>query len=301
VDGRPQLSVYPKGISAGADCLAGSVTSAVAALPWSPRASSRRACAQVGQVVQAGCPAPADAGVGHLRAAGTGPEHASGGVDPLALAGDFLITVGLAVLGCTLAPPFSLWAAKPYESLLATYCAYGIWLLVLPTWDFLGRLWSIPTSPDWAIPFSPFYLAFAPYVLPGKVGVLSYAGFFAAMLAISAVLAAIAIKRMRAVIAGRAGRSAGANAQNVGPPGQRRGSNGRRWLRTDRDVSLDDGPVFWYETRRRVYSPWIQVMLRTYLVLKRLSHEVNNWGADGGIMVSESTITPATSPTPSGP
>jgi len=87
------------------------------------------------------------------------------------------------------------------------------------------------------------------------------------MLAISAVLAAIAIKRMRAVIAGRAGRSAGANAPNLGPPGQRRGSNGRRWLRTDRDVSLDDGPVFWYETRRTVYSPWIQVMLRSYLVL----------------------------------
>jgi ABC-type transport system involved in multi-copper enzyme maturation permease subunit len=49
-----------------------------------------------------------------------------GGVDPLALAGAFLITVGLAVLGCTLALTFSLWAAKPYEALLATYCAYGI-------------------------------------------------------------------------------------------------------------------------------------------------------------------------------
>jgi ABC-type transport system involved in multi-copper enzyme maturation permease subunit len=190
-----------------------------------------------------------------------------GGVDPLALAGAFLITVGLAVLGCTLALTFSMWAAKPYEALLATYSAYGIWLIVLPTWDFLGRLWRIPTSPDWAIPFSPFYLAFAPYVLPGKVGVLSYAGFFAAMLAISAVLTAIAIKRMRAVIAGRAGRSAGANAPNVDPPGQRREPNGRRWLRTDRDLSLDDGPVFWYETRRTVYSPWIQVMLRIYLVL----------------------------------
>ena len=81
-----------------------------------------------------------------------------GGVDPLALAGAFLITVGLAVLGCTLALTFSLWAGKPYEALLATYCAYGIWLIVLPTWDFLGRLWFIPTSPDWAIPFSPLYL-----------------------------------------------------------------------------------------------------------------------------------------------
>ncbi len=90
------------------------------------------------------------------------------------------------------------------------------------------------------------------------------------MLAISAVLTAIAIKRMRAVIAGRAGRSALANAPNVGPPRQWSTPNGRRWLRTDRDLTLDDGPVFWYETRRRVYSPWIQVMLRTYLVLALL-------------------------------
>jgi ABC-type transport system involved in multi-copper enzyme maturation permease subunit len=190
-----------------------------------------------------------------------------GGVDPLALAGAFLITVGLAVLGCTLALFFSVWAAKPYEALLATYCVYGIWLLPLPVWDFLGWYWRIGRSPDWAIPFSPLFLGFAPYVLPGRVGVPSYLGFFAAMLAISAVLAAIAIKRMRAVIAGRAGRSIGANAANVGPPGQWKMSNGRRWLKTDRDLSLDDGPVLWYETRRTVYSPWIQVMQWIYLVL----------------------------------
>jgi ABC-type transport system involved in multi-copper enzyme maturation permease subunit len=187
-----------------------------------------------------------------------------GGVDPLALAGAFLITVGLAVLGCTLALTFSVWAAKPYEALMATYCAYGIWLVALPTWDFLGWHWRIPKSPDWAIPFSPLYLAFAPYVKPGKVGVLSYAGFFTAMLAISAVLVAIAIKRMRAVIAGRARRPAEANATNVAPPGQSKTSSGRRWLRTDRDLSLGDCPVLWYETRRRIESPWIQSMIRLY-------------------------------------
>src|SRR5262249_23031602 len=150
---------------------------------------------------------------------------------------------------------------------LATYGVYGIWLLTLPTWDFLGWRWRLTTSPEWAIPFSPFYLAFAPYVQPGKVGALSYALFFAAMLAISAVLTPIAIKRMRSVIAGHAGRAAGANARNIGPPGQVRTSNARPWLRTDRDLSLDDGPVLWYETRRRAYSPWIQFLIRFYLVL----------------------------------
>jgi ABC-type transport system involved in multi-copper enzyme maturation permease subunit len=192
-----------------------------------------------------------------------------GGVDPLALAGAFLITVGLAVLGCALALTMSVWAAKPYEVMMATYGVYGIWLLAIPTWDFLGWHFRIPTSPEWAIPFHPFYLAFAPYAQPEKVGVFSYAGFFAVVLAISAMLVAIAIKRMRAVIASRAGRAAEPFDRKVGFPRRSRGQN-RRWLRTDRDLSLDDGPVLWYETRRRVYSPWIRLMLRLYLVLALL-------------------------------
>src|SRR5262249_17080989 len=75
------------------------------------------------------------------------------------------------------------------------------------------------------------------------------------------------IKHMRAVVAGRAGRAAGSTLQTVAPQGRSSGPNSRRWLRTGRDLSLDDGPVLWYETRRRVYSPWIRVMLRLYLVL----------------------------------
>ncbi len=97
-----------------------------------------------------------------------------GGVDPLALAGAFLITVCLGIFGCALALAFSVWAAKPYEAILATYAFFMVWLLAIPTWDNLGRLWGFPTSPDWLIWSHPFYLAFAPYVQPGKVGVLDY-------------------------------------------------------------------------------------------------------------------------------
>jgi hypothetical protein len=49
-----------------------------------------------------------------------------GGVDPLALAGAFLVTPCLAVFGCTVARAFSVWASKPYEVLLATYAVIGI-------------------------------------------------------------------------------------------------------------------------------------------------------------------------------
>src|SRR5262249_44654249 len=65
----------------------------------------------------------------------------------------------------------------------------------------------------------------------------------------------------------RAGRAAGTNSRNFSTSGQGSNSYRPRWLRTDRDLSLDDGPVLWYETRRRAYSPWIQFLIRFYLVL----------------------------------
>ena len=131
-----------------------------------------------------------------------------GGVDPLALAGAFLITVCLGIFGCALALAFSVWAAKPYEAILATYAFFMVWLLAIPTWDNLGSHWGFPTSPDWLIWSHPFYLAFAPYVQPGKVGVLDYLAFGAAMLISSSALLALVIGRMRAVIAAEGDRSA---------------------------------------------------------------------------------------------
>ena len=131
-----------------------------------------------------------------------------GGVDPLALAGAFLITVCLGIFGCALALAFSLWAARPYEAILATYAFFIVWLLAIPTWDNIGRHWGFPTSPDWLIWSHPFCLAVAPYVQPGKVGALDYLAFGAAMLISSSALLALVIGRMRAVIAAEGARSA---------------------------------------------------------------------------------------------
>ena len=175
-----------------------------------------------------------------------------GGVDPLALAGVFLITVGLAVFGCALALTFSVWARKPYEVLLATYGFFGVWLIALPVWDFLGHCWSFPTSPDWAIPLSPFYLAFAPYVQPGKVGPTGYLEFFVVILLVSAGLAAISIARMRAVM-----------VDQVGDLPVQRSSGMTRWgIRLA--PSLDDSPALWYETSRIHLSSWVRTLVRLY-------------------------------------
>ncbi len=186
-----------------------------------------------------------------------------GGVDPLALAGAFLITVCLGIFGCALALAFSVWAAKPYEAILATYAFFMVWLLAIPTWDNLGRHWGFPTSPDWLIWSHPFYLAFAPYVQPGKVGVLDYLAFGAAMLISSSALLALVIGRMRAVIAAEGDRSASRLAVRgvlgMSIVSQRTGG------RSDR--MLDQSPVLWYETQRKQYTPWIRAVLGLYFLL----------------------------------
>ena len=62
-----------------------------------------------------------------------------GGVDPDALLGAFLVTLGVAVLGCCLALVFSLWAGKTHEALLGTYAVWGLWLLAGPMLDHARR------------------------------------------------------------------------------------------------------------------------------------------------------------------
>jgi ABC-type transport system involved in multi-copper enzyme maturation permease subunit len=186
-----------------------------------------------------------------------------GGVDPLALAGAFLITVCLGIFACALTLAFSVWAAKPYEAILATYAFFVVWLLAIPTWDNLGRHWGFSTSPDWLIWSHPFCLAFAPYAQPGKVGVLDYFAFGAAMLICSSALLALVIGRMRAVVAAEGDSSAARLAANgvlgMSIVSQRTGG------RSDR--MLDQSPVLWYETQRKQHTPWIRAVLGLYFLL----------------------------------
>ena len=175
----------------------------------------------------------------------------------------FLVTVCLGIFGCALALAFSVWAAKPYEAILATYAFFRVWLLAIPTWNELGSLWVFPTPPDWLIWSHPSYLAFAPYAQPGKVGVLDYLAFGAAMLISSSALLALVIGRMRAVVAAEgessASRLAARGVEGMSRFGQRTGG------RSDR--LLDQSSVLWYETHRKQYTPWIRALLGLYFLL----------------------------------
>jgi ABC-type transport system involved in multi-copper enzyme maturation permease subunit len=174
-----------------------------------------------------------------------------GGIDPVALAGAFLVTLGVAVLGCTLALTFSVWAGKTHEVLLATYAVWAVWLLVAPTW------WAFAApGPVWLEGIDPFWLALAPTWHSGAVDLGARFVFLAAMLALSTALAGVAILRLRAVAARQAGRT------------ERRRRRGERWRpRWWPGPTLDGNPVLWREWHRRRPSWWGRIVWWLYAVV----------------------------------
>ena len=140
-----------------------------------------------------------------------------GGVDPAMPTGAILVCLACGVFGCTLALTLSVWGRKTHEVLLATY-AFGIfWLLSAPIWA--GLVWMLPwwARPAWLpgslalVPYNPVFLALSPLSAGGPpglgpMGLGAQARFCALGLLTSALLAATATWRMRAVVIRQAGR-----------------------------------------------------------------------------------------------
>ncbi len=171
-----------------------------------------------------------------------------GGIDPLALFGLLLISIGLAALGSSIAFALSVWGTRAHEVLLATFAVYMVWMLGLPVWDHFVWLRGFPPLPRWAQSAHPTFLAFAPYTRAGEVSILDYLGFLAGSLAASAALVALAIRRLRAVVV----RQASGGAGRVSGRGRTRGPD------------LDRSPILWYEWHRKRPTPWLSALIRSY-------------------------------------
>ena len=185
-----------------------------------------------------------------------------GGVDPAMPTGAILVCLACAVFGCTLALTLSVWGRKTHEVLLATY-AFGIlWLLSAPIWA--GLVSMLPRwAPAWLpgslalLPYNPVFLALAPQGVPpglGPIGLGAQARFCTLGLLTSALLAAAATWRIRAVVIRQAGRGE-ATRRADRPAGARRGPLARL-VRLLPSPSLDGNPVLWREWHRRRPSRW---------------------------------------------
>ncbi len=174
-----------------------------------------------------------------------------GGIDPIALTLAFAIIIAVAVLGCSMALLFSVWARKSHEVILATYTVFILLILFWPIWYMLTMAgWASP-APDWGLLANPFYLAFAPYVAPGKFGFWDYLLFFVTTLGTSIVVTVIAVWRMRPVAC--RGSVEKSKRPRVGWIG--------RAVRRLPGPSLDRNPVLWREWHRSRPSRWMTVIV----------------------------------------
>jgi ABC-type transport system involved in multi-copper enzyme maturation permease subunit len=185
-----------------------------------------------------------------------------GGVDPLSTFGGSLVILGVAILGVSVSLTYSVWATRPHEALMATYATYAVWLLALIAWSETSHR----TTPGLLYVTNPFWLLFGDrWFNPAASSPVLYpAGFLAGSLAVSAVLAAVSVWRVRAVALRQSGRPAR-------PISARRGTFeavlGRLGLPDD---SLDGNPVLWREQHRRQPSGWGRAIWRLYAVLSVL-------------------------------
>jgi ABC-type transport system involved in multi-copper enzyme maturation permease subunit len=164
--------------------------------------------------------------------------------------------MGVAVLVSTITFTFSIWGSRPHEVLLATFAVLAIWLLSIPVWEFFTWLRGFPPPPTWALWTNPYILACAPYARPGRVDFGTFLGFLAGTLAVSAALAVLSIRRLRAVVVGQADR-----------PATRRSGLAFFRLQIGAGPRLEDNPVLWYESHRKRHTAWTESLIWLYIGL----------------------------------
>jgi ABC-type transport system involved in multi-copper enzyme maturation permease subunit len=163
-----------------------------------------------------------------------------GGVIFEAIVSLTLVTLALAVLGCTLALAISARATKTHEVLMAVYGIELVWVLGPLVWEILASTRVLPGVPRWFVAINPFVLAWAPYVAPNFVSWEWFAGTLGGTMVISAVLVAYAVLRLRAEVTRAAGSRLASWLEKA---------NARLlWWRPS--PSLDNDPVLWREWRR---------------------------------------------------
>jgi ABC-type transport system involved in multi-copper enzyme maturation permease subunit len=175
-----------------------------------------------------------------------------GGIYPEAVFGAYLISLGVALIGGTLALALSVWCTKPYEVLLGCYVFWIVYLLFYPT---LEHFTSVPVN--WAKLSHPVFLCVAPYVEPGSVALADFYYYFAGSVAVAAVLVGVAIFGVR-----KAALADGAK------PARRR----LRWWRLPARIalpgpSLDRNPVLWREWHRQMPSRWVRLVWRLFALI----------------------------------
>ncbi len=166
-----------------------------------------------------------------------------GGVIFEAIVSLTLITLALAIFGCSLALAISVRATKTHEVLMAVYGVESLWILGPLVWELLSDTGVLSGVPSWYVAINPFVLAWAPYAWPNYVSVEWIACALGGIMVLSVGLVAYAVLRLRADAARGSGSRASRFTSWLGRVNAR-----LFWWRPR--PSLDQDPVLWREWRR---------------------------------------------------
>ena len=190
-----------------------------------------------------------------------------GGIDGRALAGLFVVSAAVAVLGCALALAISVEVVKTDEVIMAVVALVTCWLLSLPLWGGISRAYGLPAPPEWFYATNPLVLVYAPYTWPGRFGLLEVALFAAGALASRPDWSPRRSPGCAGSCCRRRSAAAGGGSASR-PRGWRRSARG--WRGSGRGgerlpgPSLDGNPVLWREWHRSRPSRMTQILWGLY-------------------------------------
>ncbi len=191
-----------------------------------------------------------------------------GGVDPDALFGSFLVTLGTATFACALTFTLSTWGNKIHEVLCTAYLLLLGWVLALPVGSLLGYLvGSFRLSNQfwtYGSPANPYYLVSAPYTSPESIGYGSWLAYLAGCLLVSTLLIVLATWRIRIICLKQAGRGAISRSHSEPKPPAR----WKFWAHGPKfhlpRPTLNGNPVLWREWHRTRPSRWMAFVWWSY-------------------------------------
>ncbi|MDB5352416.1 MAG: hypothetical protein JWN86_3663 [Planctomycetota bacterium] len=173
-----------------------------------------------------------------------------GGVDYGAVAGAYLVTIGVAITSCAIAMFFSVWVRRASQALLSTYALLGLWtgLSRILAEFAVGGVGMSPSSEFvWYLQMAdPFALALAPLSAPQGASWNHALAYLGVSLGFSTLIVVRTIRRLRAVVIGQADRKA--SRQRADAP--------LRILDYLPGPPLDGNPVLWREWHRKRPTRW---------------------------------------------